>query len=386
MFTENFGDFKPREHNIMRSPIARTVFEPQVGGHIVDIAEDGSECRWARVLAYEPHDRVVFSWDIGPDWQLVADPDNASEVEVRFLAESPDRTRLELEHRHLDRHGQGSEAVRDGIADDAGWPALPGPVRRPVHRGPLTCRRSWPPPRSTGRQGTPSGRSDVGGDRETSVRLVHPHRHHEGGDGGDGGRGPDRGVQAERGRRQPRPGPRRPHSPGRAIRGTRPPPVRARPGGQRRRPPPAAWGRPSRSRLRAERCPVAHPANPSEAAMTTSAATWVAMSGGDEVLASDAVGQGAGDQLAGTPHPRVQGEQQTDLAHRQVGGGEQQREEPPRQAEGEVVDQPGLARRGQRGLPVGSSGRRTCRSVRPPCRWSWLPSARGLCCAASSRA
>jgi uncharacterized protein YndB with AHSA1/START domain len=122
VFTENFGDFKPREHNLMASPIARTVFEPTAGGHIVDIAEDGSECRWARVLVYQPHERVVFSWDIGPDWQLVADPANASEVEVRFIAETPQRTRLELEHRMIDRHGPGWEAVRDGIAGDAGWP------------------------------------------------------------------------------------------------------------------------------------------------------------------------------------------------------------------------------------------------------------------------
>jgi uncharacterized protein YndB with AHSA1/START domain len=122
VFTSGFGDFKPREHNIMASPIAKTVFEPRVGGHIVDVAEDGTECRWARILAYEPHDRVVFSWDIGPDWRLVADPDNASEVEVRFIAESPERTRVELEHRNIDRHGPGWEAVRDGIATDQGWP------------------------------------------------------------------------------------------------------------------------------------------------------------------------------------------------------------------------------------------------------------------------
>jgi uncharacterized protein YndB with AHSA1/START domain len=88
----------------------------------VDVAEDGSECRWARVLVYAPHDRVVFSWDIGPDWRLVADPANASEVEVRFIAETPQRTRIELEHRYIDRHGPGWEAVRDGIAGDGGWP------------------------------------------------------------------------------------------------------------------------------------------------------------------------------------------------------------------------------------------------------------------------
>jgi uncharacterized protein YndB with AHSA1/START domain len=122
VFTDRFGDFKPREHNLMQSPITRTVFEPRVGGHIVDIAEDGSECRWGRILAYQPSELVVFSWDIGPDWQLVRDPENASEVEVRFVAEGPERTRVELEHRHIDRHGPGWEAVRDGIDADQGWP------------------------------------------------------------------------------------------------------------------------------------------------------------------------------------------------------------------------------------------------------------------------
>jgi uncharacterized protein YndB with AHSA1/START domain len=120
-FTERFGDFKPREHNLLRVPVAETVFEPHVGGHILDRGTDGSECRWARVLVYEPPTRVVFSWDIGPTWQLESDADNASEVEVRWFAETPDRTRVSLEHRHIDRHGPGWEAVRDGIADDAGW-------------------------------------------------------------------------------------------------------------------------------------------------------------------------------------------------------------------------------------------------------------------------
>ena len=120
-FTERFGDFKPREHNLLRVPIATTVFEPHVGGHIVDRGTDGSECRWARILAYEPPSRVVFSWDIGPTWELETDPANASEVEVRWIAEAPDRTRVVLEHRHLDRHGPGWQAVSDGVADDAGW-------------------------------------------------------------------------------------------------------------------------------------------------------------------------------------------------------------------------------------------------------------------------
>jgi uncharacterized protein YndB with AHSA1/START domain len=120
-FTERFGDFKPREHNLLQVPIAETVFEPRVGGHILDRGTDGSECRWARILSYEPPTRVVFSWDIGPTWELETDPALASEVEVRWIAEAPDRTRVELEHRHLDRHGPGWQAVSDGIAGDAGW-------------------------------------------------------------------------------------------------------------------------------------------------------------------------------------------------------------------------------------------------------------------------
>ncbi|GHF40022.1 uncharacterized protein YndB with AHSA1/START domain [Amycolatopsis bartoniae] len=121
-FTARFGDFKPPEHNLLRTPIAETVFEPRVGGHIYDRATDGSECHWARVLAYEPPDRVVFSWDIGPQWQVETDPERTSEVEVRFVAEGPGRTRVELEHRHLDRHGPGWQSVGDGVGGDRGWP------------------------------------------------------------------------------------------------------------------------------------------------------------------------------------------------------------------------------------------------------------------------
>src|SRR5918996_3519188 len=107
VFTEDFGRFKPREHNMLGVEIAETVFEQRVGGHLYDRGVDGSECRWARVLAYEPPERLVFTWDISPQWQLETDLERASEVEVRFIAEAPDRTRVELEHRHLDRHGEG---------------------------------------------------------------------------------------------------------------------------------------------------------------------------------------------------------------------------------------------------------------------------------------
>jgi uncharacterized protein YndB with AHSA1/START domain len=122
VFTEDFGSFKPREHNLLSVPIAETVFEPRVGGHVYDRGVDGSECRWARVLAFEPPNRALLSWDISPRWQIETDPDKTSEWEVRFIAETPSRTRLELEHRHLERHGQGWESVREGVEGDQGWP------------------------------------------------------------------------------------------------------------------------------------------------------------------------------------------------------------------------------------------------------------------------
>jgi len=122
VFTERFGDFKPPEHNLLGVPIEETVFEPRVGGGIVDRGADGSECRWARILAFDPPDRVVFSWDIGTQWTIEADPAQTSEVEVRFYAESPSRTRVELEHRHIDRHGPGHEGITGAVDSPQGWP------------------------------------------------------------------------------------------------------------------------------------------------------------------------------------------------------------------------------------------------------------------------
>ena len=96
VFTEDFDSIKPREHNMLAVEIAETVFEPREGGRVYDRGVDGSECQWARVLAYEPPDRVVFSWDISPQWQVETDLEKASEVEVRFTSETPERTRVEL--------------------------------------------------------------------------------------------------------------------------------------------------------------------------------------------------------------------------------------------------------------------------------------------------
>jgi uncharacterized protein YndB with AHSA1/START domain len=122
IFIEKFDQIKPREHNLLSVDIAETVFEPKVGGSVYDRGVDGSVCRFARVLAYEPPDRVVFSWDIDPQWQIETDLTRTSEVEVRFFSETPNRTRVELEHRNLDRHGEGWEAARQGLDSEGGWP------------------------------------------------------------------------------------------------------------------------------------------------------------------------------------------------------------------------------------------------------------------------
>ena len=122
VFTEDFDSIKPREHNMLAVEIAESVFEPREGGRVYDRGVDGSECQWARVLAYEPPDRVVFSWDISPQWQIETNHERTSEVEVRFVSETSERTRVELEHRHLDRHGEGWESERDGVGGEGGWP------------------------------------------------------------------------------------------------------------------------------------------------------------------------------------------------------------------------------------------------------------------------
>jgi len=125
IFTDGMGTWWPPDHHILEGELAEMVFEPRVGGHIYDRGVDGSECHWARVLAYEPPHRLVFSWDINNQWQLETDPAKTSEVEVRFTAESPERTHVELEHRNLDRHGAGWEQMRDAVGSPDGWNLRP---------------------------------------------------------------------------------------------------------------------------------------------------------------------------------------------------------------------------------------------------------------------
>lgn len=125
VFTDGIATWWPPEHHILGGELAEMVFEPRVGGHVIDRGVDGSECRWARVLAYEPPNRVVFSWDINLSWQIETDPEKASEVQVTFTPDGPQRTQVELEHRHLDRHGEGWEQMRAAVGSPDGWNLQP---------------------------------------------------------------------------------------------------------------------------------------------------------------------------------------------------------------------------------------------------------------------
>jgi uncharacterized protein YndB with AHSA1/START domain len=119
VFTEGIATWWDPSHHIIEAELAEMVFEPRVGGHIDDRGVDGSECRWSRVLAYDPPTRVCFSWDINLQWQLESDPTKASEIEVVFTPDGPDRTHVVLTHRHLDRHGDGWEGMRAAVG--SGW-------------------------------------------------------------------------------------------------------------------------------------------------------------------------------------------------------------------------------------------------------------------------
>jgi uncharacterized protein YndB with AHSA1/START domain len=122
VFTEDMVSWWSPDHHILQAPLASMVLEPRVGGSVYDVGADGSECHWGTVLAYEPPRRLVFAWNITLQWQIETDPARASEVEVRFEPVPGNRTRVELEHRHLDRHGEGWEGMRDAVGSSGGWP------------------------------------------------------------------------------------------------------------------------------------------------------------------------------------------------------------------------------------------------------------------------
>jgi uncharacterized protein YndB with AHSA1/START domain len=123
VFTDSFHTWWPAEYHIGQADMAAAVLEPRAGGRWYEQGVDGSECDWGRVLAWEPPHRLVVTWQINGQWQYDPDPGHASEIEVRFTADGPGLTTVELEHRRLDRL-VGGQALRDGITGGGGWTAL----------------------------------------------------------------------------------------------------------------------------------------------------------------------------------------------------------------------------------------------------------------------
>lgn len=124
VFTAQFGRWWPKEFHIGAAEMADFVVEPRVGGRWYEVGVGGAECDTGRVTAFEPPDRFTLAWHLDAHWQYDPDPAHASEVEIRFIAQGPTRTRVELEHRHFERHGAGAAAVRGGVDSPTGWPHI----------------------------------------------------------------------------------------------------------------------------------------------------------------------------------------------------------------------------------------------------------------------
>src|SRR3981081_518917 len=123
VFTEQMGTWWPLTvYKIGKVNAVDAIIEPRVGGRWCERGDDGSTCDWGRVLSWEPPSRLVLSWDITADWQY--DPDLKTEIEVRFIAEGKDITRVELEHRKLDRYGARRDEMRRIFETDGDWGRL----------------------------------------------------------------------------------------------------------------------------------------------------------------------------------------------------------------------------------------------------------------------
>jgi uncharacterized protein YndB with AHSA1/START domain len=126
VFTKEFDSWWPRSHHIGKSPLKRAVIEGRVGGRCYSEQDDGIDCPWGFVLEWDPPRRFVFSWNITHEWGYEPDTAKASEVEVRFTPVGEGQTRVDLEHRHFERHGIGGATMRAGVSAEGGWGTLLG--------------------------------------------------------------------------------------------------------------------------------------------------------------------------------------------------------------------------------------------------------------------
>ena len=124
VFTEEFDAWWPRTHHIGKAPMKKAIVEGRAGGRCYTEQTDGTECDWGTVLVWDPPNRLVMAWQIEGDWTYQPDVAKSSEVEVRFTAEPDGSTRVDLEHRHLERHGAGAAAMRTAVDSPNGWNGL----------------------------------------------------------------------------------------------------------------------------------------------------------------------------------------------------------------------------------------------------------------------
>jgi uncharacterized protein YndB with AHSA1/START domain len=120
-FANGIGRWWPKSHKIGQSELDRPVIEPEEGGRWYELDVDGTECEIGKVAVWQPPSRLVLIWQLTPEFAY--DPDLVTEVEVTFAPEA-NGTRVELEHRDLERMGDKSEAMRETISGPGGWPAL----------------------------------------------------------------------------------------------------------------------------------------------------------------------------------------------------------------------------------------------------------------------
>ena len=121
VFTAEFDTWWPRSHHIGKSPMKKAIVEGKVGGRCYTEQEDGTEFDWGRVLVWEPPHRIVLAWQITPEWGYQPDPAQSSEVEIRFSPVAGGGTRVDLEHRHFERHGSGAPTMRTAVDSPNGW-------------------------------------------------------------------------------------------------------------------------------------------------------------------------------------------------------------------------------------------------------------------------
>jgi uncharacterized protein YndB with AHSA1/START domain len=124
VFTEGFDTWWPRSHHIGSQPMEKAIVEGRDNGRLYSRQVDGSECDWGRVLVWEPPRRLVLAWQITPQWAYEADMTKASEVEILFTATGAGTTRVDLEHRHFERHGAGGATMRTAVDAPNGWGGL----------------------------------------------------------------------------------------------------------------------------------------------------------------------------------------------------------------------------------------------------------------------